>query len=301
VSKLEGWAAVVGSVAAVLTVGAAIPLAAHGLAASAASHRDGGSLLAPGRADAACTAHDIRVADGGTGVYDDVVEYQLRVFNAGHAPCDVAAEPKLTGQDNSGRNVTIRYAREAVPGGAISLAPGRYAYSKLSTPGTCAGIRPQARKRILVSLGTHLPGGGFVADARWLTPMDCGVPTATRFAAEPKVAPAARPLVTASLLSPGSARAGTAIGYTVRIASLSRGTLALLPCPSFQARLLGSDVNARISGSLGCTAKFLPAGGTLTVRERFAVPAGARGTVKLIWTSPAFGGIAAGAPVSITG
>jgi hypothetical protein len=154
---------------------------------------------------------------------------------------------------------------------------------------------------MLGPLDVRLPGGGFATDTRWQTPIACGVPTATAFALQPKAVAAAPPLAAARLSAPATARAGTTVTYAVRIVSLSRGRLALAACPSFQARLFGTDVNVRASGTLTCPAKFLSPGSALVIHEHLVIPSSAHGTIKLIWVSSTFGGLAAGEPITITG
>jgi hypothetical protein len=285
---------------AVVAAGGAALLAVHGLTASAASPGPAAGAFTTAQLSAACTAGSVRVTDGGDGVYNGIVSYELEVSNAGRLACDIAAKPELTGRDNRGRSFTIRYAPRAAVG-VITLAPGQHALANLTTPVTCAGITPGPARRMLASLGVRLPGGGLATDTRWLTPMACGVPTATGFALPPKTVTAATPLAAARLSAPATAPAGTTVAYTVRIVSLSRGRLALAACPSFQARLFGSDVNVRSSGALTCAAKFLAPGSALIMHEHLVIPSSVRGTIKLIWLSPAFGGLAAGEPITITG
>jgi Protein of unknown function (DUF4232) len=294
-SKLKSRAAV-----AAIAAGGAALLAIGGLAASAASSGPVAGAFTTAQLSAACTAGSLRVTDGGAGVYNGIVSYELKVSNAGRVPCDMAAEPELTGRDNRGRSFTIPYAPGAASG-VITLAPGQYALANLTTPVSCAGITPGPVRRMLVSLDVRFPGGRFTTDTRWLTPMECGVPAATGFALQPKAVTAAPPLAAAQLSAPATAGAGTTVTYTVRIVSLSRGRLALRACPSFQARLFGSDVNVRTSGALICPAKFLSPGSTLIIHGHLVVPSSARGTIKLIWVSPVFGGLTAGELITITG
>jgi hypothetical protein len=298
VNNVKGLAALAGAVAAVLAVAIAVPLMTARLIASPGGHAAASTAITLRQTTADCTAGRLRLAAGGAAAYRGMAYDELQVVNTGHATCDFPAEPELTGRDSRGTAVSIRYTTGTAS--VVSLAPGQYAVSMLTAPGICAGLGHAGARTFLTWLGARLPGGGVAADARWRTPMDCGVPSASRFVLLPKAAPVAAPLAAARLSAPASARAGTAIEYSVRIASLSRGALALLPCPSFQARLFGAAVNVRVSGSLGCAGKFLATGTMMTVRGRLIVPSSARGTIKLIWISPAFGGLAAGTLIDIT-
>jgi hypothetical protein len=289
--------AAVSASAAIAAIAAAWPLlAAHAAAGAPALS------VAPQARVPACSVRTLRARAGGVGLYQGLVQYELRVVNTGSARCAVRARPPLTGLASNGARVTVRYMAGtrspglARSGSAITLRPGQYAYTILSSPAWCAAVGPG--ERVMKSLSVHV-GRGAVTDSRWLRPIACGVPEAMGFAIEQKPAPAIAPLVTATLTAPFRATAGSTISYTVRITSTSGGLVALRPCPAFQVRLFAANARVSATGRLSCPARFLTQGHTITLDERLTIPASARGVMKLLWATPGFGGVTAGRPIDI--
>jgi Protein of unknown function (DUF4232) len=292
--------AVAGAVAAIAAVAGASSVA--GSRYGAASLRTATTTGVASGHTAACNSSHLAAQYGGAGLYQNLAQFQLNIVNTGRTPCTIPTGPELTGLDSRGTPVAISYVRRpdtpvmARSGGTVTLRPGQRAYSILSSPAWCAAIG--RRSRVLRSVSAHLPSGA-VTDSRWQITIACGTPVATKFAIASPPAPPARPLVTAQLTAPVHAAAGGTIRFAVRITSTSRGLIALHPCPAFRVGVFGTGINVSRSARVSCTAKFLAPGNTIALHGRMRIPSRARGVVKLLWSTPGFGGVTAGRSIDI--
>ena len=242
-----------------------------------------------------CRAWQLAGRAGRGGPAVGTVYQEIRLTNRSDRPCTLSGGPTaVTGVRVTGGTTTLTRAARGdgfnlVGPGPANLRPGQSGWVTLSYGDGCPAFVSGGKvgyRTLFIVLDSGRVGVEFPVALNLV----CGL-EASRFGAPPPPPPGSRsPLnvLTATVASPATLRAGAIASYAVTLRNHSGAPVRLAPCPSYTEYLgvfsgPGRLLHVARHYYLNCAAiRRIAAQGTVTFAMRIPVPAGA-GQGKLDW------------------